>query len=62
VSQSIIRTALTNKALRLELEYREPALIRGNSGDGDFASPAEHAVLSDELRCFLMGIESGELL
>jgi hypothetical protein len=37
VARSIIQTAITNKALRLELEYRQPSMFR--DGDAGFEGP-----------------------
>jgi hypothetical protein len=60
VSGSIIQTALTNKALRLELEYRRPSVLREGgarteepaAGTGP-AVPHDDPQVSDEFACLL---------
>ena len=61
MSQSIIQTAVTNKTLRLELDYRQPCMIR--ESDARTAKPApdntglapryDDPQVSDEFACLL---------
>jgi hypothetical protein len=60
VSTGIIQTALTNKTLRLELEYRRPSVLReGNArteaptADTGLAVPYDDPQVSDEFACLL---------
>ncbi len=60
MSQSIIQTAVTNKTLRLELDYRQPSTFR--EGDSNIEGPTTDTGLakqygdlqvSDEFACLL---------
>ncbi len=58
MNRSIIETALTNKALPLELNYRKPSMQTGETGFEDptevrFALQNETHGLTDEFICLL---------
>jgi hypothetical protein len=60
VSQSIIHTAVTNRSLRLELDYREPSMplegdasIEGPTTDTGLALQDNASQVSDEFACLL---------
>jgi hypothetical protein len=60
VSRGIIQTALTNKTLRLELEYRQPSVLREgdarteeSAADTGTALPYDDPQASDEFACLL---------
>jgi len=60
VSRSIIQTAVANKTLRLELDYRQPALLPDGDGpaekpttDTELAFQSDDLQISDEFACLL---------
>jgi hypothetical protein len=60
VNQSIIQTAVINKSLRLELDYRQPSLplegdasIEGPTTDTGLALQDNDSQVSDEFACLL---------
>ena len=60
MSQSIIHAAVTNKTLRLELDYRQPSMLResdpsieGPTTDNGFALQYDDSEVSDEFACLL---------
>ena len=66
MSQSIIHTAVTNKTLRLELDYRQPSMFRegdlsieGPKTDAGLALEYDGSLVSDEFACLLEVICEG---
>ncbi len=60
MSQSIIQTAVTDKSLRLELDYRQPSMpLEGNASieeptiDTGLALQYDEPQVSDEFACLL---------
>ena len=57
MNKGIIQTAVTNKSLRLELEYQEPSLLAQSDGmecltiDTELELLFEHPYASDEFTC-----------